>query len=149
MILIELDIPQLQPSEIHFSRDACCFIYSFQSSSMLSPISSSFDASGLQHYISFREKTPSPTSHVVRESTELGSIPLDVEDLWIERFDTTGVTDFSFSAFQSLQSLVIGKCVFWGLTRFELRHLPSLQSIFIDDISIYWCPSFSLTSLID
>ena len=85
----------------------------------------------------------------MRESNELGSIPLDVEDLWIERFDDTGVTDFSFSAFQSLQSLVIGKGVFWGLTRFELRQLPMLQSIDIGDTCFYWASSFSLVGLID
>ena len=83
------------------------------------------------------------------KSTELNSIPLDVEDLWIRHFDTTGVTDFSFSAFQSLQSLMIGNGVFWGLTRFELGHLPSLQSIDIGNFCFYWASSFSLAGLID
>ena len=84
----------------------------------------------------------------MRKLTELDSIPLDVEDLWIERFDDTGVTDFSFNAFQSLRSLVIGSGVFWGLSRFELKHLPSLQSIVIGG-SFRSSSSFSLTGLID
>ena len=116
---------------------------------MHSRISSSFDASGLEYFISFGGKSPSPTSHVVRKSTELNSIPLDVKDLWIGRFDDTGVIDFSFSAFQSLQSLVIGNGVFWGLTSFELRHLPMLRSIDIGDNCFYWASSFSLAGLID
>ena len=85
----------------------------------------------------------------MRGSTELNSIPLDVKDLWIRHFDTTEVTDFSFSAFQSLQSLVIGNGVFWGLTSFELGHLPSLQSIDIGNFCFFLASSFSLTGLID
>ena len=44
-----------------------------------------------------------------------------MEDLWIGRFDTSGITEFSFNRFQSLQSLVIGNGTFWEITSFELK----------------------------
>ena len=111
--------------------------------------SSSFDAPGLENYISFGDKTPSSTSYVVKNRASLNSIPLNVEDLWIGCFDTTGLTDYSFNRFQSLQSLVIGNGVFWGVTSFELGSLPSLQSIEIGNWCFWYASSFSLTGLID
>ena len=84
----------------------------------------------------------------MKKRSELDSISLDVEDLWIERVDTSGMTDISFNAFQSLRSLVIGSGVFLNMTRFELKHLPSLQFIDIGDICFYHAQSFSLTGLI-
>ena len=87
------------------------------------------------------------TSHVVKSRTELDTLPLDMEDLWIGRFDTTGITEYSFSAFQSLRSLVIGNSIFWEVTSFELSNLPSLQSIDIGR-SFRYALSFSLTGLI-
>ena len=90
---------------------------------------SSFDATGLEYYISFGDRTPSSTSHIVRNRTELDSIPLNVEDLWIGRFDTSGITEFSFNTFQSLGSLIIGNGIFWTVASFELSNLPSLQSV--------------------
>ena len=54
---------------------------------------------------------------------------MNVEDLWIGRFDTSGITEFSFNAFQSLKSFVIGNDVFWEVTSFELSNLPQLQSV--------------------
>ena len=147
--MIDLDIPQLSSSGIQFGNICFLYTYSLQSSSIHSPISSQFDASGLEDYISFGDKTPSSTSYVVMNRTSLNSIPLDVEDLWIGRFDTTGLTDYSFNRFQSLKSLVIGNGVFWGVTSFELGSLPSLQSIDIGDWCFFYAPSFSLTGLVE
>ena len=127
--MIELDIPQLSSDGIEFGDLCFLWTYSLQSSSIHSLISSSFDAIGLENYISFGDKTPSSTSYVVRNRTELDSIPLDVEDLWIGRFDTTGLTEFSFSAFQLLKSLTISRYMFMEVTSFELSNLPQLQSI--------------------
>ena len=85
----------------------------------------------------------------MKKRSGLDSIPLIVEDLWIERVDTSGMADISFNAFQSLRSLVIGSGVFLNMTRFELKHLPSLQSIDIGDTGFFWASSFSLRGLID
>ena len=128
-LLIEVDIPQLSSSGIQFGENCFEYTYSLQSSSTHSPISSQFDATGLENYISFGDKTPSSTSCVVKNRTELDSIPLNVEDLWIGRFDTSGITEFSFNTFQSLESLVIGNGIFWEATSFELSNLPQLQSV--------------------
>ena len=80
----------------------------------------------------------------------LNSIPLEVEDLWIGCFDTSGLTEFSFDTYLSLKSLVLGSNAFCYVTQFELNGLPSLQSI---DIGNWYCfgyaPSFALTGLID
>ena len=59
----------------------------------------------------------------------LESIPLDVEDLWIGCFDTSGLTEFSFDRYLSLKSLVLGSNTFWNVTQFELNGLPQLQSL--------------------
>ena len=98
--------------------------------------------------MSFGDKTPSSSSHIVRNLTELNAIPSDVEDLWIGSFDTSEITEFSFDRFQSLRSLVIGNNIFWEATGMELNGLPSLQSIDIGLKSFFWSPTFSLTSLI-
>ena len=144
--MIDVDIPQLTSDGIQFG--ACfLFTYSLQSTSTHTPISSSFDAAALENYISFGNKTPSSTSHVVRNRIMLESIPLDVEDLWIGCFDTSGLTEFSFDRYLSLKSLVLGSNTFWYVTQFELNGLPSLQSIDIDGLR--YAPSFSLTGLID
>ena len=110
---------------------------------------SSFDATGLEYYISFGDRTPSSTSYVVRNRTELNSIPLNVEDLWISRFDTSGITEFSFKRFQLLKSLTISRYMFMKVTSFELNNLPSLQSIEIGGYCFEYTPSFSLTGLTD
>ena len=123
--------------------------YSLQSSSNHSLFSLSFDAISLEQYISFGDMKPSSASHVVRKRAELDSIPSDVKDLWIGRFDTTELVDYSFNAFQSLRSLVIGDGILITVTSFELNHLPSLQSIDIGDWCFYHASSFSLTGLID
>ena len=148
-LLIELDIPQLSSSGIDFGSYCFYYTYSLQSSSTHSPISSPFDATGLETYISFGDKIPSSTSCVVRNRTQLDSIPSNVEDLWIGRSDTSGIIQYSFNAFQSIQSLVIGNGVFWEVTSFELSNLPSLQSIGIGESCFYYAPSFSLTGLVD
>ena len=126
-LLIELDIPQLSSDGIQKLSFGCT--YSLQSSSIHSLISSSFDATSLEYYISFGDKTPSSTSYVVKNRASLNSIPLDVEDLWIGRFDTSGITEFSFNTFQSLESLIISNGIFWEVTSFELSNLPQLQSV--------------------
>ena len=92
---------------------------------------------------------PSSASTVVRNRTELNSIPLNVEDLWIGRFDTSDVSEFSPGRFQSLKTLVIGNGLFWSVNRLELNNLPSLQSIEIGRECFSYAPSFSLTGLID
>ena len=85
----------------------------------------------------------------MKNRTELDSVPRKVKDIWIGRFDTSGITEYSFNAFHSLRSLVIGSGIFWEATRFELRSLPSLQSVIIGDWSFNNTPLFSLTSLLD
>ena len=147
--LIDVDIPQLSSNGIYFGEDCFYYTYSLQSSSTHSPISSLFDASGLANYIHYGKQAPSPTSLVVKNRTEYNSIPLGVEDLWISRFDTSEVTVFSSSRFQSLKTLVIGNCLFWSVTSFELSNLPSLQSIQIGEWCFNEASSFSLTGLID
>ena len=62
----------------------------------------------------------------------LESIPLDVEDLWIGCFDTSGLTEFSFDRYLSLKSLVLGSNTLWNVTQFELNGLPQLQSVKLD-----------------
>ena len=147
--LIDVDIPQLSSNGINF--DDYCFLYTYflQSSSTHSLISSSLDAAALENYISFGNKTPSSTSHVVRNRIMLESIPLDVEDLWIGCFDTSGLTEFSFDRYLSLKSLVLGSNTFWNVTQFELNGLPQLQSIDMGENCFYWTQLFSLTGLID
>ena len=148
-LLIEVDIPQLSSNGIQFSDGCFMCTYSVQSSSIHSLISSSFDATGLENYISFGDKTPSSTSCVVRNRIELDSIPLDVKDLWIGCFDTSRPTEYSFSRFQSLQSLVISHFIFMKSTNFKLNNLPSLQSIDIGVGCYFYSPSFSLTGITD
>ena len=147
--MIDVDIPQLSSRGIYFGIDCFKYTYSLQSSSTHSPISSSFDATGIENYLSFRTMEPSSASTVVRNRTELNSIPLNVEDLWIGRFDTSDVSEFSPNRFQTLKTLVIGNCLFWSVNRLELNNLPSLQSIDLGDRCFKYAPSFSLTGLID
>ena len=148
-LLIELDIPQLSCDGIQFGLACFSSIYSVQSSSTYSLIPLSFDAIGLVNSLSFGDKAPSSTSFVVKNRTELYSIPLDVEDLWIGRFDISGITEFSFNTFQSLESLVIGNGIFWEATSFELSNFPQLQSIDIGKNCFRYAYVFSLTGLID
>ena len=129
--LIDVDIPQLSSDGIQFGGYCFRYTYSLQSSSTHSPISSSFDAAALENYISFGKLKPSATSTVVRNRTELNSIPLNVEDLWIGRFDTSDVSEFLPSRFQSLKTLVIGNGLFLSVNIFELNNLTSLQILYI------------------
>ena len=147
--LIDVDIPQLTSSGIDFDTDCFRFTYSLQSSSTHSLISSSFDAAGLENYINFGKQEPTVSSTVIRNRTEFNSIPLDVEDLWISRFDTSDVSEFSPSRFQSLKTLVIGNGLFWSVNRLELNNLTFLQSIEMGGACFCYAPSFSLTSVID
>lgn len=146
--LIDVDVPQLSLSGIQLDVNFFQWTHSVQASSTHSSLASSFDAHGLEYFISFGNKIPSSTSYVVRNLEELNAIPSDVEDLWIGRFNTSGITEFSFDRFQSLRSLVIGNNIFWTATGLELSSLPSLQSIDIGVKSFFWSPSFSLTGLV-
>ena len=147
--LIDVDIPQLSSNGINFYKYSFKYTYSLQSSSTHSPIFSSFDATGIENYLSFGTMEPLSASTVVRNRTELNSIPLNVEDLWIGRFDTSDVSEFSPNRFQSLKTLVIGNGLFWSVNRLELNNLPSLQSIDMGKWCFNWAQSLSLTSLID
>ena len=144
--LLDVDIYRLSSDGIQ--NLSFYFTYSVQSSSIHSLIMSSFDAPDLQQYISFGDKTPSSTSYVVKNRASLNSIPLNVEDLWISRFDTSGITEFSFNRFQLLKSLTISRYMFMKVTRLELSNIPSLQSIDIGHYCFEYTPSFSLTGLI-
>ena len=147
--MIDADIPQLTSDGIQFGGYCFYYTYTIESPSIHSPISLSFDAAGLENYLSFGTMEPSSASTVVRNRTELNSIPLNVEDLWIGRFDTSDVSEFSPNRFQSLKTLVIGNGLFWSVNRLELNNLPSLQSIDLGDFCFQYAPSFSLTGLID
>ena len=147
--LIDVDIPQLSSDGIQFDDYCFKYTYSLKSSSTHSLISSSFDASTLENFISYDNQAPSPTSYVVKNQTELNSIPLDVEDFWISRVDTSEVSEFSPIKSQSLIILVIGNSLYWSVTKLELSGFPSLQSIVIGKWCFYNAPSFSLTGLID
>ena len=104
---------------------------------------------GLEVSLSFGEETPCLLEPVVNSRTELESVPLDVESLWIGRFDTSGITDYSFNGFQLLKTLVIGNGIFWNVTSFELSNLQSLQSIDIGESCFFGALLFTLTGLID
>ena len=147
--MIDVDIPQLSSNGIDFYEYSFKYTYSIQSSSTHSPISSSFDATGIENYISFGTMEPSSASTVVRNRTELNSIPLNVEDLWIGRFDTSDVSEFSPNRFKSLKTLVIGNGTFWSVNRLELNNLTCLEMLYIGDYSLNRAPSFALTGLID
>ncbi|KAK8818954.1 hypothetical protein WA538_001534 [Blastocystis sp. DL] len=130
------NIPRLSFDGIQF-RHCFSFTYSLQSS----------NATGLENYINFGKQEPTVSSTVIRNRTELNSIPLDVEDLWISRFDTSDVSEFSPSRFQSLKTLVIGNGLFWSVNRLELNNLTFLQSIEMGGACFCYAPSFSLTNL--
>ena len=145
--MIDVDIPQLTSDGIQF--DYACFYYTYflQSSSTHSPISSSFDAAGLENYINFGKQEPTVTSTVIRSRTEFNSIPLDVEDLWIGRFDASYMYELSPSRFQSLKTLVIGNGLFWSVNRLELNNQNSLQIIYIGDYCFGQLRVFELDGL--
>ena len=129
--LIDVDIPQLSSDGIKFGGYCFYYTYSLQSSSTHPLISSSFDATGLENYINFGTMEPSASSTVIRNRTEFNSIPLDVDDLWIGRFDTSDVSEYLPSRFQSLKTLVIGNGLFWSVNRLELNNQTSLQILYI------------------
>ena len=139
--MIDVDIPRLSSNGIYFGDDCSRYTYSLQSTSTHSLISSSFDATALENCISFGNKTPSSTSHVVRNRIMLESIPLNVEDLWIGCFDTSGLTEFSFDRYLSLKSLVLGSNTLWNVTQFELNGLPQLQSVKLGSLAFEYVHS--------
>ena len=145
--MIDVDIPQLSSKGIQFGNYCFDFTYSLQSSSTHSPNSSSFDATGLENYINFGKLEPSPTSTVVRNRTEFNSIPLDVEDLWIGRFDTSDLSEFTPNRFKSLKTLVIGNGTFWSVNRLELNNLTCLEMLYIGDYAFQNTGSFEMSNL--
>ena len=70
-----------------------------------------------------------------------------MEDLWISRFDTSDVSEFSPSRFQSLKTLVIGNGLFWSVNRLELNNQNSLQIIYIGDYCFGQLRVFELDGL--
>ena len=129
--MIDVDIPQLSSNGIQFGGYCYRYTYSIQSLSTLSYIFSSFDATGLANYINFGILEPAPTSTIVKNRTELDSVPLNVEDLWIGRFDASDIYEFSLSKYQSLKNLVIGNETLWSVTKLELNNLTSLKMLYI------------------
>ena len=146
-LLIDVDVPQ-SSSLLFFDKDCFQYTNTVQSTSTHSLISSSFDASGLEDWISLGEDLSSSADHVVKNRGELDSIPLDVQNLCVGRLATSGITDYSFNAFQSLKSLVIGSGVFWEEARFELSSLPSLF-VAIGNCSFFNAATVSLTGVVD
>ena len=145
--MIDVDIPQLSSKGINIGDYCFGYTYSLQSSSIHSPISSSYDATGLENYINFGKQEPTISSTVIRNRTEFNSIPLDVEDLWIGRFDTSDVSEFSPNRFQTLKTLVIGNGTLWSVNRLELNNFPSLQSLYIGNGSFGKVRVFELDGL--
>ena len=145
--MIDVDIPRLSFDGIYFGNDCFYYTYFLQSSSMHSPLSSSFDVAGLENYINFGKQEPTISSTVIRNRTEFNSIPLDVEDLWIVRFDASDMYEFIPSRFQSLKTLVIGNGLFWSVNRLELNNLTSLQILYIGNGSFVNVRVFELDGL--
>ena len=109
----------------------------------------SFDATGLEQYIYFGNKKLSNTSHVVMNRSQYDSIPTDVEDLWIQLFDTTNITSVSFNDYRSLKRLVIGNNLFWRVNSLNMTTIPFLESIEFGKRCFYSASSLSLIGLID
>ena len=145
--MIDVDISQLSSNGINFPYNCFYYTYSIQSSSIHSPTSSSFDATGLENYLNFGKQEPTVSSTVIRNLTEFNSIPLDVEDLWIGRFDTSDLSEFTPNRFKSLKTLVIGNGSFWSVNRLELKNYSSLQFIYIGDICFGNVKVFELDGL--
>ena len=145
--MVDVDIPQLSSSGIYFGSGCFWYTYSLQSTSTHSPNSSSFDATGLANYLNFGILEPTVTSTVVRNRTELDSVPLDVQDLWIGRFDTSDVSEFTPSRFKSLKTLVIGNGTFWSVNRLELNNLTCLEMLYIGDYAFQNTGSFEMSNL--
>ena len=121
----DVDIPQLPFSGIQYLS----FIYthSLQSSSNCSSISSSFDATALQMYITFRSNyIPHNLSRLVLESSS---------DLVIPNNYFNGVTSFNISDSVNLRRIEIGNDTFGSVRVFELNGLSELESVVIGEKS--------------
>ena len=145
--MIDVDISQLSSNGINFPYNCFYYTYSIQSSSIHSPTSSSFDATGLENYLNFGKQEPTVSSTVIRNLTEFNSIPLDVEDLWIGRFDTSDLSEFTPNRFKSLKTLVIGNGTFWSVNRLELNNLTCLEMLYIGDYAFQNTGSFEMSNL--
>lgn len=85
---------------------------------------------------------------MVKNQTELNSIPMDVEDLWLHTFDTTGLTEFSLNRYPLLKSMVIGNNMFWEVTSLEISNITLLQSVDICSKSFFAASRLSLIGII-
>lgn len=146
--MMNVDIPQLSLNGIQLEKDSFFWTRSVQASRIRSILFSSFDASGFEQYICFSSQIPSGVSSVIKNQTELDSLSVDAVDLWIQLFDTTGLTSVSFNQFQSLRSLVIGNNLFWSVSAFHCCNLPSLQTLHIGRRCFSHTASFSLTGVV-
>ena len=124
-----------------------CFFYTFSVQSSSTPIClfSSIDATALRDRICF---TTPPTGLIVQNQAELSSIPRGIEELWIQPFDTTGLTSLPLDHFESLKTLVIGNTCFCGVATLELSGFPFLESIEIGKWCFFHSSCLSLTSLL-
>ena len=146
--LVDVDIPQLTSDGIYIGGYCFRYTYFLQSSSTHSSISSSFDATGLDNYINFGKLEPSATSTVVRNRREFNSIPLDVKDLWIRRFDTSDISAFTPNRFKSLKTLVIGNGTLWTVNGLYLNNLTCLEMLYIGEGCFHRATDITLTSII-
>ena len=70
-----------------------------------------------------------------------------MEDLWIGRFDTSDVSEFTPNRFKSLKTLVIGNGTFWSVNRLELNNLTCLEMLYIGDYAFQNTGSFEMSNL--
>lgn len=144
--MIDEDIPNLSRDGIQLDNsisNACFFYtYSVQSSSISDCPFSSLDADALRNFICFNSP---PTGRLVQSRAEFLSLPVDVKDVWVQSFDSTGITSLPFHTLQSLRNLVVGNTCFCGMQTFELSGLPSLESIEMGKWCFFAASSFSLS----
>ena len=124
MLWIELDIPQLSSDGIRIDYGCFSYTYSLQSSSIHSPISSSFDATALSTHLMIICK------HV--QMTE------DLTDLIIpnDHFNGVDVTSFNISGNMNLKRIAIGNNTFANVRVFELNGLSELERVEIGECCI-------------
>ncbi|KAK8791613.1 hypothetical protein WA588_001616, partial [Blastocystis sp. NMH] len=118
------NIPQLSSSGI-YSR-GYCFIYTFslQSSSIHSPISSSFDATALSAYIMNRSQYVPFELPKLTNSSNTMIIPNGY-------FNGNSIASFNISNIGVLKSIVIGDYCFGMVRVFDLDRLDELESVVI------------------
>ena len=102
---------------------------------------------GLQNYYLFGNKNPT-SGYLVKNSMELNSIPSNVQDLWIQLFDTSEIVRSRVSGYLSLRTMVIGNNLFRRANRLEITNLPRLQSIEIGNTCFDSASSLSLVGMV-